>query len=71
MDTDEVVVDESEIKEGFEIEADEPIDDELIPAVDDGLLPVDDDGSLSEKGEEEEDAELFNEYLFGDDANAM
>jgi hypothetical protein len=48
-------------------------DDELIPEVevDDALPLADDDGSLAEKGEEDEEAELFNEYLLGDDANAM
>ncbi len=48
-------------------------DDEILPEVevDDAIPLADDDGSLAEKGEEDEEAELFNEYLFGDDANAM
>jgi hypothetical protein len=71
MDTEEVV-DEAELKEGFEVVGDDPIEDDVIAEVEDPLLPVDDDdGSLGEKGEEDEDTEIFNEYLFGDDANAM
>jgi len=68
---DEVVVDEAELKEGFEVTDDEVVEDELPVDVDiiDPLAKDPDDGTLGE--EEDEEAAEFAEYLFGDDANAM
>ncbi len=58
MDAEEVL-DEAEIKEGFEIEGEEAVDDDL--PVDDDLLPVDDDDTGTFGGEEDSDEkEMFD-----------
>ncbi len=67
MDTEEIV-DEAEIKEGFEVEGDEPIEDELpVEAIEDVLIIADDDGALGEKDDAESEDDELMAYMFGDD----
>lgn len=78
MDAEEVVVDESEIKEGFEVEGEEPIIDDVLPEDDvvdpladplaDSLADDVDDGSTG--GDEDSDKDDFinriYEEVYGD-----